>query len=145
MSKSEDFDEDWFVGVTPVMPPLTQYSRAFERCWKAHNVGVKKAAWQAGVKHNWTDSNWAWLEQYLIRRHSDDVKWLEGKYVPHLSSLINQERFDEENYQRKKPDRWEAANRVDKEITDEEAMEKIRVENPPLYQTIIDSRNAQSH
>jgi hypothetical protein len=76
-------------------PKSTQYSIAFERCWSVHRVGNKKAAWKAGNNSNFTDSTWLWLEEYLTHRWKNDERWLEGKYVPHLSSIINQERWDD--------------------------------------------------
>ena len=84
-------DQDSFL--PPTEPPSTAYTIAFERCWKVHPKGVKKAAWNAGQKAGWHDGNWRWLEDYLTRRHKDDQKWREGKYIPHLSTFINQERW----------------------------------------------------
>ena len=80
-------------------PPTTKYSMAFERAWKAHPVGTKKAAWNAGKKAGFDDENWRWLEDYLATRHKRDEKWREGKFVPHLSTFINNERW-EDNYKR---------------------------------------------
>lgn len=95
--------------VEPKEPPTTSYSPAFERCWKVHSVGTKKTAWQAGVKNQWDSSNWEWLTNYLERRHKEDVKWIEGKYVPHLSSIINGERWTDP-YQKVKKTRHQQAN-----------------------------------
>ena len=79
----------------PTPPRSTNYSEAFEKCWKVHAVGNKKAAWKAGEKAGFTEANWIWLRDYLERRHKDDAKWIEGKYVPHMSSIINGERWDD--------------------------------------------------
>ena len=83
----------------PEEPPTTNYSLAFEKAWKVHPVGTKKAAWLAGKKAGFTEGNWTWLTNYLEKRHKNDVKWLEGKFVPHLSTFINQERWTD-NYKR---------------------------------------------
>ena len=102
----------------PSPPPETKYSDAFERCWKVHSVGTKKTAYAAGVKAGWSAGNWAWLERYLECRHKDDEKWLEGTYIPHLSSIINGERWAD-SYTRKKvgrqtvsPDHVESADEI---------------------------------
>lgn len=107
----------------PKEPPTTKYSRAFEDCWKVHSVGTKKAAWNAGQKADWDDGNWVWLQRYLEKRHKEDAKWIEGKYVPHLSSIINQERWTDP-YPKKK-DRTGLKVGIAQE-THEEAMRKIR-------------------
>jgi hypothetical protein len=93
----------------PKEPPTTSYTPAFERCWRAHPVGVKKTAWKAGIKNEWSSQNWDWLANYLEKRHKEDVKWIEGTYVPHLSSIINGERWTDP-YQKVKRDRYERAN-----------------------------------
>lgn len=103
----------------PEPPPSTRYSKAFEDCWKVHMVGNKKAAWNAGKKARWTDANWVWLMQYLERRHKDDELWVKGardsktgetkKYIPHLSSIINGERWND-NYKKIKRDRFDRVN-----------------------------------
>lgn len=80
------------IGTPPKSP---KYSIAFERCWAIHRVGNKKAAWKAGNNAGFTDSTWLWLEEYLTQRWKNDERWLEGKYVPHLSSIINQARWDD--------------------------------------------------
>ena len=108
----------------PQPPPETRYTAAFERCWKQHSVGVKKTAFKAGEKAGWTDSNWDWLALYLERRHKDDVKWLEGTYIPHLSSIINGERWTDP-YKRKSKDRWQRANEETQVETPEEIARKI--------------------
>lgn len=98
----------------PTPPKTTKYSSAFESCWKVHSIGNKKSAWKAGIKAEFTDSTWAWLENYLIARHKDDAKWIEGKYVPHLSSIINAERWD---------DRYKRVNRARVQWSDDEFKE----------------------
>ncbi len=93
----------------PQEPPTTRYSSAFEAAWRAHPVGNKLRAWKAGEKAGWSDGNWKWLEQYLTKRHKEDVKWLEGIYIPHMSSIINGERWTD-TYRKKKLDRYDKAN-----------------------------------
>lgn len=115
----EKYDD--FTMTEPQQPPVTQYSRAFETCWSQHEVGTKKTAWNAGKKAGWTDANWLWLAAYLERRHKEDVKWREGKYVPHLSTLINQERWTDV-YKKVGPSRGSAQS-VDE--SHEEALAKI--------------------
>ena len=119
----------------PTPPKTTQYSPAFESCWKVHNVGNKKAAWKAGEKAGFTDSNWLWLENYLKKRHQDDLKWKEGKYVPHLSSIINAERWDDP-YKRvtRKVAQWS-----DEEFSEshDEAMAKIRAANAQRTMRVV--------
>ena len=105
-------------------PPETKYSAAFERCWKEHRVGTKKTAWKAGEKAEWTDGNWEWLARYLEGRHKDDQKWLEGTYIPHLSSIVNGERWTDP-YKRRTVDRWQKANDTEFTETPEEAAAKI--------------------
>ena len=110
----------------PQEPPTTKYSAAFERCWKAHPVGVKKTAWNACNKAGFTESNWNWLEDYLIKRHKDDVKWLEGKYVPHLSTFINQERWQETYKKRQmryddRPEYQETPEQIAKKMAEDAA------------------------
>ena len=109
----------------PQEPPTTAYSPAFEQCWRVHKVGNKKAAYKAGEKARWTDANWVWLERYLTKRWKEDAKWLEGKYVPHLSSIINQERWTDV-YPRKK-DPGSGLKVAVVEETHEEAMRKIAI------------------
>ena len=79
----------------PEPPKSTRYSQAFEDCWKVHAVGNKKAAWKAGQKAEFGDANWVWLRNYLEKRWREDAKWAEGTYVPHLSTIINGERWDD--------------------------------------------------
>lgn len=81
--------------VKPEPPTTTQYTKAFESCWKVHRVGNKKKAFNAGTKAGFTDAQWLWLENYLKKRHKDDARWIEGRYVPHLSTIINEERWDD--------------------------------------------------
>jgi len=110
----------------PSPPPETKYSDAFERCWKVHSVGTKKTAYAAGVKAGWSDGNWAWLEQYLEERHRLDAKWLEGTYIPHLSSIINAERWSDPYARVKKGRMTESPQHVE---SHEEAMAKIQAAN----------------
>ena len=110
----------------PTPPPQTKYSQAFEKCWKQHSVGTKKSAYNAGIKAGWSDGNWAWLERYLEERHRLDAKWLEGTYIPHLTSIINGERWDDP-YARVKVGRM-TESREFKE-THEDAMAKIAASN----------------
>ncbi len=95
----------------PERPRTSTYTPAFEACWRVHKVGNKKAAYKAGKNAGFRQENWAWLTQYLEQRHKDDAKWIEGKYIPHLSSIINQERWDDP-YEKVKPqvDRYDKAN-----------------------------------
>lgn len=89
----------------PRPPKSTDYSRGFEDCWAVHRVGNKKSAWKAGEKAGFDESQWLWLQNYLERRWKEDVLWVKGardpktgevkKYIPHLSSIINQERWDD--------------------------------------------------
>ncbi len=94
--------------IEPQEPESTRYTAAFEACWSVHRYGTKLTAWKAGVKKEWTPGNWLWLQEYLEKRHKLDLKWIEGKYIPHLSSIINGERWHD-SYQKKKQDRYDAA------------------------------------
>ena len=111
--------------MNPEPPPTTKYSQAFENCWKEHRVGTKLTAWKAGEKKGFTDSNWAWLENYLRGRHKDDKKWIEGTYIPMLSTLINQERWTD-NYQKMNRPAWDRQEEPERnEISDEERQQKL--------------------
>jgi len=77
------------------------YPHDFERLWKAHPVGVKKPAFDAWKKLKLTADDNNELVVHLDRRHKDDARWIEGKYVPHLSSFLNQRRW-EDDYRRVK-------------------------------------------
>ena len=73
------------------------YPREFERVWQEHRFGAKYEGFKAWKKEGF-DKNAEendWLVNYLTRRHKEDVRWLEGKYVPHLSSFINQRRWED--------------------------------------------------
>ena len=112
------------VDLFPQEPPSTQYSPAFEACWKSHPVGTKKTAWKAGEKNEWSDANWVWLERYLVKRWKEDAKWNEGTYIPHLSSIINGERWTDSykklrQYTNGASEEWSESH--------EEAMAKIRI------------------
>jgi hypothetical protein len=73
-----------------------EYPQEFERLWKAHPVGVKKPAFDAWKKLKLTADENAELLTHLQRRHKADVKWIEGKYVPHLSTFLTQRRWEDE-------------------------------------------------
>ena len=94
--------------IEPQEPESTRYTAAFEACWSVHRYGTKLTAWKAGVKKEFTPANWLWPQEYLEKRHKLDLKWIEGKYIPHLSSIINGERWHD-NYPKKKQDRYDAA------------------------------------
>lgn len=72
------------------------YPHEFERIWKSHPVGVKKLAFEAWKKQKFTAAENDELVLHLDRRHRDDRKWVEGKYVPHLSTFINQRRWEDD-------------------------------------------------
>lgn len=72
------------------------YPEQFEAIWRAHPVGVKKLGYDAWKKLKLSDSENAELVDYLNQRHRDDVKWLEGTFVPHLSSFLNGRRWEDE-------------------------------------------------
>ena len=86
-----------------------EYPREFERVWNEHPVGVKKAAFDAWKKQKFTAEENDELILYLHRRHKDDRKWVERKYVPHLASFLNQRRW-EDDYERVKK-HWTQARR----------------------------------
>ena len=98
------------------------YPRDFERIWQEHAVGVKKAAFDAWKKQAFTPEENNELIIHLKRRHKDDRKWVEGKYVPHLASFINGRRW-EDNYERAKK-HWTQIER-------ERAPEPVRDEPRP--------------
>ena len=107
----------------PTEPPTTKYTPAFESCWRVHRVGSKLKAWKAGEKAGWSDGNWLWLEQYLTKRWKDDAKWIEGKYIPHLASIINGERWTDDY--KKISKRYD--NTETPEESHEEALRKIQI------------------
>jgi hypothetical protein len=76
-----------------------EYPPEFESLWSRHPVGVKKLGYDAWKKLKLTAEENAELAAYLERRHRDDEKWVEGKYVPHLSTFLNGRRW-EDNYRR---------------------------------------------
>ena len=76
-----------------------EYPADFEEIWKRHPVGVKKLGYDAWRKLKLTPAENVELCEYLERRHRDDVKWLEGTFVPHLSSFLNGRRW-EDDYKR---------------------------------------------
>lgn len=75
------------------------YPADFLAIWSEHPVGVKKLGYEAWLKLKLTDEENAELVAYLAQRHRDDVKWLEGTYVPHLSTFLNGRRW-EDDYKR---------------------------------------------
>lgn len=129
-------------------PPTTQYSDQFEKLWKDEinrrkdkaTLGNKKAAWKAGQKAEWTEENWAWLNEYLAKRHEEDVKWIAGVYVPHVSSIINQERWTDVYEKAKRHiDRYDNANKRQFAETHEEALKKI-AEQQRKYEEAANAR-----
>ena len=116
------------IELLPVLPKSTKYSDAFEATWKAHPHGVKKAAFKAGAA--FSESEWLGLQHYLEKRHTADLKWLEGTYVPHLSTFINQERWTDE-YEKK----WTVKRREDKYDRANAEQEGIRVHGAPAPAT----------
>lgn len=72
------------------------YPPEFERLWKAHPVGVKKPAYDAWKKLRLTADETLELVAHLDRRHREDAKWIEGKYVPHLATFLNQRRWEDD-------------------------------------------------
>ncbi len=75
-----------------------EYPREFDRLWRSHKVGVKFNAYKAwlklGLDKDHVENDW--LINYLDKRHKEDAKWVEGKYVPHLSSFLNGRRWEDE-------------------------------------------------
>lgn len=72
------------------------YPADFEALWAAHPVGVKKLAFDAWKKLKLDDGENAELIAHLVQRHKDDVKWLDGTFVPHLSSFLNGRRWEDQ-------------------------------------------------
>ena len=72
------------------------YPADFELIWQVHPVGIKKLGFDAWRKLKLTEAENAELIAHLVQRHKDDVKWLEGKYVCHLSSFLNSRRWEDE-------------------------------------------------
>jgi len=79
------------------------YPQEFERLWKAHPVGVKKPAFDAWRKLKLTSEETRELTEYLIARHRDDRKWIEGVFVPHLTTFLNQRRWEDEYERVRRP------------------------------------------
>ena len=72
-----------------------QYPSWFENLWAAHPVGVKRLAFKAAEKLDLTEEDKEYLVSYLKKRHKEDKKWIEGTYVPHLSTFLNQARWED--------------------------------------------------
>lgn len=84
------------------MPLRNNYTADFERFWAAYprqGKVSKGAAFKAFEKLKLTSEEVDELVLYLERRKRDDVKWVEGKYIPHATSFLNQHRWEDE-YQR---------------------------------------------
>jgi hypothetical protein len=94
-----------------------EYPRDFDRIWSEHPVGVKKAAFDAWTKQKFTPDENAELIMYLRRRHKDDRKWVEGKYIPHLATFLNQRRW-EDDYEKVKK-HWTQARREEQVAAEE--------------------------
>ena len=72
------------------------YPEDFEALWRAHPVGVKKLGYDAWKKLKLDASENSELVAHLVQRHKDDAKWLEGTFVPHLSSFLTGRRWEDE-------------------------------------------------
>jgi hypothetical protein len=79
------------------------YPDQFMAIWQAHPVGVKKLGYDAWKKLKLTADENAELVEYLVNRHRDDAKWLQGTYVPHLSTFLNSRRWEDEYERARKP------------------------------------------
>lgn len=72
------------------------YPPDFEALWQAHPVGVKKLGYDAWKKLRLDPAENQELLDHLVQRHKDDEKFLEGKFVPHLSSFLNGRRWEDQ-------------------------------------------------
>ena len=78
----------------------TNYGIRFERLWKEYPRKVAKgAAFKAFEKLNLSDEDVEELVEHVMLRCRVDAKWVEGKYIPHLATFLNQHRWNDE-YQR---------------------------------------------
>jgi len=79
------------------------YPYDFQRLWSAYPLKVGKgAALRAFEKLKPDSEDVDELILHLEERKKYDAKWVEGKYIPHLSSWLNGHRWEDE-YQRVRP------------------------------------------
>ena len=82
------------------MPIRKEYPRAFEKLWRAYPRNeAKGAAFKAFEKLDPTDEDLEFLINHIELRKRRDARWIEGRYVPHLSTWLNQARWDDEYQQ----------------------------------------------
>jgi hypothetical protein len=72
------------------------YPYDFQRLWKAYPLKVNKgAALRAFEKLKPNTEDVDSLIEHLEERKRLDAKWIEGKYIPHLSSWLNGHRWED--------------------------------------------------
>ena len=91
------------------------YPHRFEQLWAAYpktKSGSKWTAFEAWWQLDLTEDEALELIAHVERRCKDDAKWLEGKYVPMLSTFLNQRRWDDDyaKVQHRAKSRIEQAN-----------------------------------
>lgn len=83
---------------------LTQeYGYDFERFWREYPKKVGKGdAYRAFKQLKLSTEDVDELVLHLVKRKKEDVKWIEGRYVPNPATFLRQHRW-EDAYQRAKP------------------------------------------